>query len=149
MNRLILISFFLILQGCNSVKKNYMEENEVDVKKESQSIFGNYNYELKEGMQRGFANYYNIFISKKDLSLVEFGKIKNNIEKRWKLVYVSEDQYVFCYNRFNQMTVIYPNRMEYYDKFGEKIYIRSESLDKWIISLKYIKDGTSYCKSEF
>lgn len=109
-------------------------------------MFNGYNYDLKKGMQRGFANYYNVFIPKSDLSLSDFEIVKRKIQKKWKLVYTSDDQYVFCYDRYNQMTIIYPRKMEYYDKFGQKLYIKSSSLDKWGVSIKYIKEGTSYCK---
>ncbi|WP_224965272.1 hypothetical protein [Acinetobacter guillouiae] len=97
-------------------------------------------------MQRGFANCYNVFIPKSDLSLSDFEMIKIKIEKKWKLVYTSEDQYVFCYDRYNQMTIIYPEKMDYYDKFGQKLYIKSSLLDQWNIGVIYKEEGTSYFK---
>lgn len=97
-------------------------------------------------MQRGFANYYNVFILKSDLSLSSFERIKSKIEKKWKLVYTSEGQYVFCYDWYNQMIIIYPGKMEYYDKFGQKLYMKSSLLDQWNIGVIYKKEGTSYCK---
>ncbi len=109
-------------------------------------MFNGYNYDLKKGMQRGFANYYNVFIPKSDLSLSDFEIVKRKIQKKWKLVYTSDDQYVFCYDRYNQMTIIYPRKMEYYDKFGQKLYMKSSLLDQWNIGIFYKKEGTSYCK---
>ena len=140
----LLIIIIIFLQACNEIDSS--KSNEINVEKEISYLFDGYNYDLKVGMQRGFANYYNVFILKSDLSLSGFERIKSKIEKKWKLVYTSEGQYVFCYDRYNQMTIIYPGKMEYYDKFGQKIYIKSSSLDKWGISIKYIKEGTLYCK---
>ncbi|MDM1785717.1 hypothetical protein EYY58_22780 [Acinetobacter bereziniae] len=136
----------LFLQACNGINKDNSKKNEINVEKEVSYLFNGYNYDLKKGMQRGFANYYNVFIPKSDLSLSDFEIVKRKIQKKWKLVYTSDDQYVFCYDRYNQMTIIYPRKMEYYDKFGQKLYIKSSSLDKWGVSIKYIKEGTSYCK---
>ncbi|WP_446083566.1 hypothetical protein [Acinetobacter sp. 1125_18A] len=141
---IFLIILNLFLQACTDIDTS--KNNEINVEKEISYLFDGYNYDLKVGMQRGFANYYNVFILKSDLSLSGFERIKSKIEKKWKLVYTSEGQYVFCYDRYNQMTIIYPGKMEYYDKFGQKIYIKSSSLDKWGISIKYIKEGTLYCK---
>ncbi|OBY76242.1 hypothetical protein NG55_03250 [Acinetobacter gyllenbergii] len=137
-----IFAFSIGLFGCNN------DSNEIDVKMEVERIFKNYNYDFKEGMKRGSVSYYNIFVSKQDLSLDEFEMVKRVIEKKWKLVYFSEDQYVFCYDNYNQMTILYPRKVEYFDKFGQKLYIKSSSLDKWGVSLKYIQDGTSYCKDE-
>jgi len=142
----LLIIIIIFLQACNCINKDSSKNNEINVEKEISYLFDGYNYDLKVGMQRGFANYYNVFILKSDLSLSGFERIKSKIEKKWKLVYTSEGQYVFCYDRYNQMTIIYPGKMEYYDKFGQKLYIKSSSLDKWGISIKYIKEGTLYCK---
>ncbi|MBJ8424367.1 hypothetical protein KTJ16_20970 [Acinetobacter bereziniae] len=136
----------LFLQACNGINKDNSKKNEINVEKEVSYLFNGYNYDLKKGMQRGFANYYNVFIPKSDLSLSDFEIVKRKIQKKWKLVYTSDDQYVFCYDRYNQMTIIYPRKMEYYDKFGQKLYMKSSSLDKWGVSIKYIKEGTSYCK---
>ncbi|MBJ8453137.1 hypothetical protein I6M90_21215 [Acinetobacter bereziniae] len=136
----------LFLQACNGINKDNSKKNEINVEKEVSYLFNGYNYDLKKGMQRGFANYYNVFIPKSDLSLSDFEIVKRKIQKKWKLVYTFDDQYVFCYDRYNQMTIIYPRKMEYYDKFGQKLYIKSSSLDKWGVSIKYIKEGTSYCK---
>lgn len=135
------MTLILFLQACNGIHKDRFQNNEIEVEKEVSYLFEGHNYDLKVGMQRVFANYYNVFIPKSD-----FEMIKSKIEKKWKLVYTSEDQYVFCYDRYNQMTIIYPRKMEYYDKFCQKLYIKSSSLDKWGISIKYIKEGTSYCK---
>lgn len=44
------------------------------------------------------------------------------------------------------MTIIYPRKMEYYDKFGQKLYMKSSLLDQWNIGILYKKEGTSYCK---
>lgn len=136
----------IFLQACNGIKKDSSKNNEINVEKEISYLFDGYNYDLKVGMQRGFANYYNVFIPKSDLSLSDFEMIKSKIEKKWKLVYTSEDQYVFCYNKYNQMTIIYPRKMEYYDKFGQKLYMKSSLLDQWNISVIYKKEGASYCK---
>jgi hypothetical protein len=147
MARLIFLIFLILfLQACNGINKDNSKKNEINVEKEGSYLFNGYNYDLKKGMQRGFANYYNVFIPKSDLSLSDFEIVKRKIQKKWKLVYTSDDQYVFCYDRYNQMTIIYPRKMEYYDKFGQKLYIKSSSLDKWGVSIKYIKEGTSYCK---
>ncbi|MDV8157943.1 hypothetical protein [Acinetobacter bereziniae] len=147
MARLIFLIFLILfLQACNGINKDNSKKNEINVEKEVSYLFNGYNYDLKKGMQRGFANYYNVFIPKSDLSLSDFEIVKRKIQKKWKLVYTSDDQYVFCYDRYNQMTIIYPRKMEYYDKFGQKLYIKSSSLDKWGVSIKYIKEGTSYCK---
>lgn len=137
-----IFTFSISLFGCND------DSSEINVKMEVERIFKNYNYDLKEGMKRDFVSYYNVFVSKQDLSLDEFEKVKMEIEKKWRLVYTSEDQYVFCYDKYNQMTILYPRKMDYFDKFGQKLYVKSSSLDKWGISLKYIKEGTSYCKDE-
>ncbi|WP_227562279.1 hypothetical protein [Acinetobacter bereziniae] len=147
MARLIFLIFLILfLQACNGINKDNSKKNEINVEKEVSYLFNGYNYDLKKGMQRGFANYYNVFIPKSDLSLSDFEIVKRKIQKKWKLVYTFDDQYVFCYDRYNQMTIIYPRKMEYYDKFGQKLYIKSSSLDKWGVSIKYIKEGTSYCK---
>ncbi|BCX74244.1 MULTISPECIES: hypothetical protein [Acinetobacter] len=147
MARLIFLIFLILfLQACNGINKDNSKKNEINVEKEVSYLFNGYNYDLKKGMQRGFANYYNVFIPKSDLSLSDFEIVKRKIQKKWKLVYTSDDQYVFCYDRYNQMTIIYPRKMEYYDKFGQKLYMKSSSLDKWGVSIKYIKEGTSYCK---
>ncbi|MCJ8162635.1 hypothetical protein [Acinetobacter zhairhuonensis] len=148
MNKVIILLTIIFMQACAGINKDKDGSNEVDVKKEVERIFKNYNYNLKEGMKRDFVSYYNVFVSKQDLSLGEFEKVKGEIEKKWKLVYTSEDQYVFCYDKYNQMTILYPRKLYYYDKFGQKLYIKSSSLDKWGVSLKYIKEGTAYCKNE-
>ncbi|WP_228135855.1 hypothetical protein [Acinetobacter bereziniae] len=132
MARLIFLIFLILfLQACNGINKDNSKKNEINVEKEVSYLFNGYNYDLKKGMQRGFANYYNVFIPKSDLSLSDFEIVKRKIQKKWKLVYTSDDQYVFCYDRYNQMTIIYPRKMEYYDKFGQKLYMKSSSLDKW------------------
>ena len=46
------------------------------------------------------------------------------------------------------MTVLYPRKIGYFDKFGQKLYIKSSELDKWNVSILYRKQGTSYCKDE-
>lgn len=140
------MTLIFFLQACNSIHKDSSENNEIEVEKEVSYLFEGLNYDLKVGMQRGFANYYNFFIPKSDLSLSDFEMIKSKIEKNWKLVYTSEDQYVFCYDRYNQMTIIYPEKMEYYDKFGQKLYMKSSLLDQWNTGVIYKKEGTSYCK---
>lgn len=132
MARLIFLIFLILfLQACNGINKDNSKNNEINVEKEVSYLFNGYNYDLKKGMQRGFANYYNVFIPKSDLSLSDFEIVKRKIQKKWKLVYTSDDQYVFCYDRYNQMTIIYSRKMEYYDKFGQKLYMKSSSLDKW------------------
>ncbi|GGI62138.1 hypothetical protein GCM10011446_36330 [Acinetobacter vivianii] len=145
---LYILLIIIFLQACTGIKKDRVEGSEINVEKEVDRIFSDYNYDFKKGMNRGFANYYNVFIFKSDLSLLEFDNVKKNIEKKWRLVYTSEDQYVFCYDKYNQMTILYPRKMDYFDKFGQKLYVKSSSLDKWGVSLKYIKEGTSYCKDE-
>ncbi|ENU58067.1 hypothetical protein [Acinetobacter guillouiae] len=140
----LLIIIIIFLQACNEIDSS--KSNEIEVEKEISYLFDGYNYDLKVGMQRGFANYYNFFIPKSNLSLSNFEMIKSRIEKKWKLVYTSEDQYVYCYDRYNQMTIIYPEKMEYYDKFGQKLYMKSSLLDQWNIGVIYKKEGTSYCK---
>lgn len=145
MNKIIFLTIFL--QACNGINKDN-SKNEINVEKEVSYLFNDYNYDLKIGMQRGFANYYNVFIPKSDLSLSDFEIIKSKIEKKWKLVYTSEDQHVFCYDRYNQMTIIYPKKMDYYDKFGQKLYMKSSLLDQWNIGVIYKKEGTSYCKDD-
>ena len=139
----LLIIIIIFLQACNEIDSS--KSNEIEVEKEISYLFDGYNYDLKVGMQRGFANYYNFFIPKSNLSLSNFEMIKSRIEKKWKLVYTSEDQYVYCYDRYNQMTIIYPEKMEYYDKFGQKLYMKSSLLDQWNIGVIYKKEGTSYC----
>ncbi|WP_336035042.1 hypothetical protein [Acinetobacter bereziniae] len=147
MARLIFLIFLILfLQACNGINKDNSKKNEINVEKEVSYLFNGYNYDLKKGMQRGFANYYNVFIPKSDLSLSDFEIVKRKIQKKWKLVYTSDDQYVFCYDRYNQMTIIYPRKMEYYDKFGQKLYMKSSLLDQWNIGILYKKEGTSYCK---
>lgn len=147
MARLIFLIFLILfLQACNGINKDNSKKNEINVEKEVSYLFNGYNYDLKKGMQRGFANYYNVFIPKSDLSLSDFEIVKRKIQKKWKLVYISDDQYVFCYDRYNQMTIIYPRKMEYYDKFGQKLYMKSSLLDQWNIGILYKKEGTSYCK---
>ncbi|MBJ8446278.1 hypothetical protein I6M78_21045 [Acinetobacter bereziniae] len=136
----------LFLHACNGINKDNSKKNEINVEKEVSYLFNGYNYDLKKGMQRGFANYYNVFIPKSDLSLSDFEIVKRKIQKKWKLVYTSDDQYVFCYDRYNQMTIIYPRKMAYYDKFGQKLYMKSSLLDQWNIGILYKKEGTSYCK---
>ena len=106
----LLIIIIIFLQACNCINKDSSKNNEINVEKEISYLFDGYNYDLKVGMQRGFANYYNVFILKSDLSLSGFERIKSKIEKKWKLVYTSEGQYVFCYDRYNQMTIIYPEK---------------------------------------
>jgi hypothetical protein len=140
----LLIIIIIFLQACNEIDSS--KSNEIEVEKEISYLFDGYNYDLKVGMQRGFANYYNFFIPKSNLSLSNFEMIKSRIEKKWKLVYTSEDQYVYCYDRYNQMTIIYPEKMEYYDKFGQKLYMKSSLLDQWNIGVIYKKEGASYCK---
>lgn len=148
MSKINILLVFLFLQACTGVNKDNTKSNEVNVEKEVDRIFNGYNYDFVIGMNRGFANYYNVFVPKADLSLEEFESVKRGIEKKWKLVYTSEDQYVFCYNKFNDMTILYPRKMEYYDKFGQKLYLKSSMLDKWNISILYREQGTSYCKNE-
>ncbi|WP_262772519.1 hypothetical protein [Acinetobacter bereziniae] len=119
MARLIFLIFLILfLQACNGINKDNSKKNEINVEKEVSYLFNGYNYDLKKGMQRGFANYYNVFIPKSDLSLSDFEIVKRKIQKKWKLVYTSDDQYVFCYDRYNQMTIIYPRKMEYRDGSG-------------------------------
>ncbi|WP_227560941.1 hypothetical protein [Acinetobacter bereziniae] len=147
MARLIFLIFLILfLHACNGINKDNSKKNEINVEKEVSYLFNGYNYDLKKGMQRGFANYYNVFIPKSDLSLSDFEIVKRKIQKKWKLVYTSDDQYVFCYDRYNQMTIIYPRKMAYYDKFGQKLYMKSSLLDQWNIGILYKKEGTSYCK---
>ena len=146
MSRIHVLFIIIFLQACTGINKDNDGSHEINVKNEVERIFKNYNYDSKVGMQRGFANYYNVFIPKSDLSLFEFEMIKSKIQKKWKLVYTSEDQYVFCYDRYNQMTIIYPRKMDYYDKFGQKLYMKSSFLDQWDIGVLYRKEGTSYCK---
>ncbi|WEI24356.1 hypothetical protein PYR74_10915 [Acinetobacter bereziniae] len=111
MARLIFLIFLILfLQACNGINKDNSKKNEINVEKEVFYLFNGYNYDLKKGMQRGFANYYNVFIPKSDLSLSDFEIVKRKIQKKWKLVYTFDDQYVFCYDRYNQMTIIYPRK---------------------------------------
>lgn len=71
----------MFLQVCNGIYKNSSENNEIEVEKEVSYLFEGHNYDLKVGMKRGFANYYNVFIPKSDLSLSDFEMIKIKIEK--------------------------------------------------------------------
>ncbi|KQX02298.1 hypothetical protein ASC84_17130 [Acinetobacter sp. Root1280] len=56
---IFLIIFNLFLQACNDIDSS--KNNEIEVEKEISYLFDGYNYDLKVGMQRGFANYYNVF----------------------------------------------------------------------------------------
>ena len=62
----------IFLQACNGINKDSSKNNEINVEKEISYLFDGYNYDLKVGMQRGFTNYYNVFIPKSDLSLSDF-----------------------------------------------------------------------------
>ena len=78
MKKIIFLMILIIfLQACNGIGKDSSKNNEINVEKEVSYLFDGYNYDLKAGMQRGFANYYNVFIPKSDLSLSDFKMIKS------------------------------------------------------------------------
>ena len=43
------------------------------------------------------------------------------------------------------MSIINPKKLDYYNVFDEKLYIKPQSINNWLITFKYDEDGTRYC----
>lgn len=142
--RLVYILVVMIFSGCSS--PNYhIDNNKINFKEMADEYFSKYDFEYSENLNKSNIIFNSVFIEGDNLSLEEFKKIKLKIERKWKLVYSSEDQFVFCLSVYNEMSIINPKKQDYYNVFGEKIYITPKSINNWLITFKYDKDGTRYC----
>ncbi|MCL6237910.1 hypothetical protein M5F66_06085 [Acinetobacter sp. ANC 5033] len=143
--KLVYILFFMIFVGCSS--SNYhMDYNEkINFRAVADEYFSKYNFAYFENLNKSNIAIHSVFIEGDKLSLDNFKEIKLKIEKKWKLVYLAEDQFVFCLNNYNEMSIINPKKLDYYNVFDEKLYIKPQSINNWLITFKYDEDGTRYC----
>lgn len=138
----------LLVTGCDQSIYQPIEKKPLNNKEVFDEFFNGYDFKFKKGLKRDHIVINTFFIDDSILSGDDFNKIKNNIDKKWKLVYTSEDQYIYCYNKYNEMGIMNPKHLDYYNKFNEKLYLNDSSINKWLISFRYYADGTRYCKDE-
>lgn len=106
-----------------------------------------YNYEVP--LKRGGVEMVNLYLDN-SITDAKFHLIDKEIRKKWKLVYSnsSENYYIYCFNKYNDMVVLKPNSLDVKDKFGDKLYLTPDSINKWGVAFEYNNEGTEYCKNE-
>ncbi|EPF71644.1 hypothetical protein GCM10025882_22270 [Acinetobacter gyllenbergii] len=138
----------VVLTGCSSCVYKPIDERSLDFEKLSNEFFSKYDFDFESRLNKSNIVTSNVFIRGDKFLNSDFEKVKLKIDKTWRLVYSSQDQYVYCYNRYNEMAIVNPKHLNYYNKFSEKLYLTREDVGNWVILFTYDEDGTDYCKDE-
>ncbi|TNL43900.1 hypothetical protein EYB59_21475 [Acinetobacter bereziniae] len=133
------LSFFLV-----SCVNNNSLKNKVDIQEFSKLVFNGYQYEYKSGIVKSSAEMSNIIISKSAMSKSDFINVeKKIIQKGWVKKYDYQGFNVYCYGVYNKLGVLYPEKMEYFDKDGGAIKI--SNFNNWLIYYAYSNSGVDGC----
>lgn len=122
-----------------------MSNNRVDIQEFSKLVFKGYQYEYKPGIVKSSAEISNIVISKSAMTKSDFGKVEKKIIKEgWIKKYEYQGFNVYCYDIYNKLGILYPERSEYLDKDGGSIKI--SNFDNWLIYYAYSSSGVDGCE---
>lgn len=139
--------FFIILGLCfflvSCVNTNSYK-NKVDIQKFSKEVFKGYEYEYEPGILKPNAEMSNILISKDAMSENDFLSIEKKILKKgWVKKDYYNGLYIYCYDIYNKLGVLYPKKNEYFDRGGSRIVIGD--FNEWLIYYVYNDEGVNGC----
>ncbi|OBY75702.1 hypothetical protein [Acinetobacter gyllenbergii] len=92
----------VVLTGCSSSVYKPIDERFLDFEKISNEFFSKYDFDFESRLNKSNIVTSNVFIRGDEFLNSDFEKVKLKIDKTWRLVYSSQDQYVYCYNRYNE-----------------------------------------------
>ncbi|WP_446083567.1 hypothetical protein [Acinetobacter sp. 1125_18A] len=134
------LSFFLV-----SCVNNNPNEKRLDIQEFSKLVFKGYKYEYEPGIVKPSAEISNIVISKSVMSQSNFFGIEEKILKEgWVKKYEYQGFNVYCYDIYNKLGILYPERKAYLDKDGSSIKI--SNFDNWLIYYAYSDSGVDGCE---
>jgi hypothetical protein len=138
----ILGLFFLLVSCVN----NNPNEKRVDIQDFLKNVFKGYQYKYEAGIVKPSAEISNIVISKSAMSQSTFLGIEEKILKEgWVKKYEYQGFNVYCYDIYNKLGILYPERSEYLDKDGGSINI-SNFDNNWLIYYAYSSSGVDGCE---
>lgn len=138
---------FLTLLCLSCAKR--IEENHINYEELAYDLFNHYGYEFNSIMPKEESDFGEIYIDKKSMSINEYNSyVRKEIKvKGWVEVKPEfEDQDIYCLGRTNMITVLYPRKKTYTDKYGSNIYIEDSKMGKWIIYYYNNNYGVDGCK---
>ncbi|WP_335954879.1 hypothetical protein [Acinetobacter guillouiae] len=134
------LSFFLV-----SCVNNNPNEKRVDIQNFLKIVFKGYQYKYEAGIVKPNAEMSNIVISKSVMSQSNFLGIEEKILKEgWVKKYEYQGFSVYCYDIYNKLGILYPERKAYLDKDGSSIKI--SNFDNWLIYYAYSDSGVDGCE---
>lgn len=146
---LIFACITILLSSC-TVKND--QKDRVNFEELSKELFSAYGYTYKLNFRKEILDESNVYIDKNHLSKRDFTDVveKKLLEKGWKKIpALFDDQYMYCYDRKNAMSIVYPTQINYRNKNGNSMSVGEGNLDKWVIFYGYDMYGTTNCKNYF
>ncbi|KQX02288.1 hypothetical protein ASC84_17070 [Acinetobacter sp. Root1280] len=148
MIKLVVIMIFcnIFISGCT------IKNNRVNFEELSKELFSSYGYRYEMHNSKETSDGSNVYISKDKMSKEDFENVVENklINKGWrKISALFDDQYMYCFDRKNAISIVYPTRVNYRNEEGNSMSVGDWNLDKWVISYVYNVYGTTNCKKIF
>ena len=147
--KVIYIFILLFIVGC-AVKND--RKDRVNFEELSKELFSSYGYRYEMHNSKETSDGSNVYISKDKMSKEDFENVVENklINKGWrKIPALFDDQYMYCFDRKNAISIVYPTRVNYRNEEGNSMSVGDWNLDKWVISYVYNVYGTTNCKKYF
>lgn len=144
--------FVCILMSVSSCAIKNDKRDRVNFEELSKALFSSYDYRYEMHNSKETSDGSNVYILKDKMSKDEFENVveKKLFEKGWKKIpALFDDQYLYCYDRKNVISIVYPTRVNYQNVDGNSMSIGDGNLDKWVVFYGYNVYGTTNCKKYF
>lgn len=97
--------------GCSSNTNMYENKDSLNFSLVSEKLFYDVKYDFVEVIVKDKVENYNVFVSKKDMSIDFYNsavtkRIKDMGWKKVKSTYENQD--IYCYDEKNEMAILYP-----------------------------------------
>lgn len=141
---------FILMVGCSSNTNMYENKDSLNFSLVSEKLFYDVKYDFVEVIVKYKVENYNVFVSKKDMSIEFYNstvtkRIKDMGWEKVKSTYENQD--IYCYDEKNEMAILYPTKQNYSSKDGKNGFsITKKYLDYWVVYYRFKDDGTNNCK---
>lgn len=144
---MLIIFYLLVVCGC-TIKND--RHDRVDFEKLSKELFFSFDYATEVIFYKNELDVTNLYFDKSNLTKEQFDKKIESalLNKGWgRISPLFEDQIIYCFDKKNEMSVVYPKKEYYFNENGDSMTVKKENLNKWVILFRYNMHGDTNCEN--
>lgn len=143
----ILYLLCIFLWACTNDENTVQQKNQYEqLANELFKDYHSFTYKVSLEKERGFTSL--AFVNKNEITNLE---VKRKIiflqENGWRLVKSTfDDQITLCKGNNDLITFTDPKKTQYRNSEGRKMSVKTQNLNKWIVSFQYNYHDIDVCK---